>query len=69
MTNIWKLFVLLSLSLNVVCFTAIARIADDLVEAQAENLILFQKLSSDQQSLRRQVNGVPTQVREAGAVP
>jgi hypothetical protein len=63
----WKLFVLLSLSLNLVCLVSIARFGERLVEAQAENLILFQKLSSDQQSLRREVNQVSSQFHETGA--
>ena len=56
MTTMWKVFVLLSLSLNLVCFATIASIGERMVEAQAENLNFFQKLSFDQQSLRRELN-------------
>ncbi|HEY7697062.1 MAG TPA: hypothetical protein VIE88_01535 [Vicinamibacteria bacterium] len=56
MSTLWKIVVILSLSLNLVCFGAIAQLGERIVEAQAENLSLFQKLSSDQQSLRREVN-------------
>ena len=55
MSTLWKIIVILSLSLNLVCFGAIARLGEKLVEAQSENLSLFGKLSSDQQSLRREV--------------
>jgi hypothetical protein len=56
MTTKWKAFVLLSLALNLVCFVVIAGVGERLVEAQEENLSLFIKLSSDQQSLRRELN-------------
>ncbi len=61
MTTKWKVFVLLSLSLNLVCFATIASIGEQLVEAQAENLNFFQKLSFDQQSLRRELNQAAAQ--------
>jgi len=56
MSTMWKVGLLLSLTLNLVCFAAIAGIGERLVEAQRENLSLFQKLSVDQQSLRRELN-------------
>lgn len=56
MTTKWKAFVLLSLTLNLVCFLVIVGIGERLVKAQKENLSLFQKLSSDQQLLRREFN-------------
>jgi hypothetical protein len=67
MTMKWKLFVLLSLLLNLVSLISITRVGERLVEAQVENLALFQKLSSDQQSLRRQVNQGSPQSRQVGA--
>jgi hypothetical protein len=56
MTTKWKVVVLFSLMLNLVCFVIIANQGESLVEAQLENLRLFSKLSADQQSLRREFN-------------
>ena len=56
MSNVWKATVVFSVALNLVCLAAIAVMADALVDAQLENVSLFQKLSVDQQALRRQVN-------------
>lgn len=56
MTKKWKAVVLVSLSLNLVCFLVIADVGERLVDAQLENLSLFMKLSSDQQALRRDLN-------------
>jgi hypothetical protein len=67
MTMMWKIFVLLSITLNLVCFATIAGIGERLVEAQAENLSLFQKLSSDQQSLRRELNQAAAQFSDGGS--
>jgi len=67
MTTKWKVFVLLSLTLNLVCFATLASIGEQLVEAQAENLNLFQKLSYDQQSLRRQLNHAAAQFNEGAS--
>jgi hypothetical protein len=56
MTKRWKAVVLVSLSLNLVCFLVIADVGERLVNAQLENLSLFMKLSADQQALRRDLN-------------
>ena len=70
MSTLWKIVVILSFSLNLVCFGAIAQLGERLVEAQAENLSLFQKLSADQQSLRREVNqkGLGVQTGSPGSL-
>ena len=56
MSKMWKATVVLSVALNLVCFAAIAVMADALVDAQWENVSLFQQLSGDQQVLRRELN-------------
>jgi hypothetical protein len=56
MSRVWKATVILSVALNLVCFVAIAKMSGALVAAESENLSLFQKLSRDQQALRRQLN-------------
>jgi hypothetical protein len=56
MTKKWKAVILVSLSLNLVCFLVIADVGERLVDAQLENLSLFMKLSADQQALRRDLN-------------
>ena len=56
MSKFWKAVVVLSVALNLVCFVAIARTSGALVDAQLENVSLFQQLSRDQQALRRQLN-------------
>jgi len=69
-TSLWtatffrSIGIILSLTLNLVCFAAIATIGERLVEAQAKNLGLFQKLSVDQQSLRRELNQAAAQLSE-----
>jgi hypothetical protein len=55
---------ILSLTLNLVCFATIATIGERLVEAEAENLSLFRKLSIDPQSLRRELNRAAAQLSE-----
>jgi hypothetical protein len=67
MTTKWKIFVLLSLTLNLVCFATIASLGELLVQAQAENLSLFHKLSVDQQSLRRELNQAAAQFNGGGS--
>lgn len=62
MSTMWKIVVVLSLLLNLVCFAEIASIGERLVDAQLENLDLFQKLSADQQTLRRQLNHTAAQI-------
>jgi len=56
MSKTWKATVVLSVALNVVCFVAIAVMAGALMDAQWENVNLFQRLSKDQQALRRELN-------------
>ena len=56
MSKTWKATVVFSVALNVVCFVAIAVMAGALVDAQGENVNLFQRLSKDQQALRRELN-------------
>jgi len=56
MSKMWKATVVLSVALNLVCFVALAVMADALVDAQWENVSLFQQLSGDQQVLRRELN-------------
>ncbi len=56
MTKIWKATVVLSILLTRVSFAAIAVVVKLQNAAQWENLGLFQKLSSDRQALRRELN-------------
>ena len=65
MSKTWKATILLSVMLNLVSFAALAVMADALLDAQWENLSLFQQLSGDQQALRRQLNATTARF-EAG---
>lgn len=56
MSKTWKVVVMLSLSLNLVCLVVISRMTEVFVDAQQENLGLFMQLSDDQQALRRELN-------------
>ncbi len=56
MSKTWKATVVLSVALNLVCFVAIAVMTGALLDAQGKNVSLFQKLSGDQQSLRRELD-------------
>ena len=49
MSKMWKATVVLSVALNLVSCVAIAVMVDALVDAQWENVSLFQQLSGDQQ--------------------
>lgn len=64
MSKKWKAFILLSLSLNLVCFVSIASLSRSFVDAQLENLGLFLKLSADQQSLRREFNATRAKLQQ-----
>ncbi len=56
MSKAWKATVVLSVALNVVSFGAILVTVEALLDAQWENLSLFQQLSGDQQALRRELH-------------
>jgi hypothetical protein len=65
-TRTWKVVVLLSLSLNLVCIVVITRMAEVFVDAQRENVGLFLQLSGDQQALRRELNAQRAGGKELG---
>jgi hypothetical protein len=56
MSKTWETTVVVSVALNLVCFIAIAVMAGALVDAQWKNISLFQQLSVDQQTLRRELD-------------
>ena len=64
MSKAWKIVIVLSLSLNLVCLVVISRMTEVFVDAQQENLGLFMQLSGDQQALRRELNAHRAEVVE-----